>query len=33
VQPQQQIMAELESGNDLGVRFILPEQGLRLHWR
>jgi 3',5'-cyclic-nucleotide phosphodiesterase len=33
VQPQRQIIAELESGNDLGVRFILPEQGMRLHWQ
>lgn len=33
VQPQQQIMDELERGNDLGVQFILPVQGTRLHWR
>lgn len=30
VQPQARIMAELEAGNDLGVRFVLPEQGQRL---
>jgi 3',5'-cyclic-nucleotide phosphodiesterase len=29
--PQEEIAKELEAGNDLGVRFILPEQGE--HWR
>lgn len=33
VQPQQQIMDELARDNDLGVQFILPEQGARLHWQ
>jgi len=27
---QQRIMAELQSRNDLGIRFVLPEQGQRL---
>jgi 3',5'-cyclic-nucleotide phosphodiesterase len=31
-QPQARIMAELEAGNDLGVRFVLPEQGQRLRF-
>ncbi len=30
-QPQVQILKELEGGNDLGVKFIIPEQGD--HWR
>ncbi|MFO1159024.1 MAG: 3',5'-cyclic-nucleotide phosphodiesterase [Reyranellaceae bacterium] len=30
-QPQKQMLQELESGNDIGVRFIMPEQGSRLH--
>ena len=25
--PQEEILKELEAGNDLGVRFIVPEQG------
>lgn len=31
-QPQQRIMAELQAGNDLGLRFVLPEQGERLRF-
>lgn len=30
-QPQNRIRAELDAGNDLGVRFIIPQQGAR--WR
>ena len=29
--PQQRILAELEAGNTLGVRYIIPEQGAA--WR
>jgi 3',5'-cyclic-nucleotide phosphodiesterase len=29
-QPQRRILAELNAGNDLGVRFVMAEQGLRL---
>ena len=32
-QPQRQVLQELEAGNDLGVRFVVPEQGTRLHFR
>ena len=32
-QPQKQMLQELEAGNDLGVRFILPEQGSRWHFK
>ena len=32
VQPQRQILAELQAGNDLGVRFVIPEQGQRLRF-
>ena len=31
-QPQKQLLQELEAGNDLGLRFIIPEQGTRLHF-
>jgi 3',5'-cyclic-nucleotide phosphodiesterase len=30
-QPQVEILKELQEGNDLGVKFIVPEQGER--WR
>ena len=29
--PQEEILAELQAGNDLGVKFIIPEQGVK--WR
>jgi 3',5'-cyclic-nucleotide phosphodiesterase len=32
-QPQKQILQELEAGNDMGVRFVIPEQGSRLHFK
>ena len=32
-QPQRQVLQELEAGNDIGVRFIVPEQGTRWHFR
>jgi 3',5'-cyclic-nucleotide phosphodiesterase len=32
-QPQQQMLQELEAGNDLGVRFVIPEQGSRWHFK
>jgi len=32
-QPQAKMLAELEAGNDVGVRFILPQQGSRWHFR
>lgn len=32
-QPQARMLAELEAGNDVGVRFILPQQGSRWHFR
>ena len=32
-QPQKQMLRELEAGNDLGVRFIIPEQGSRWHFK
>ncbi|HYX03314.1 MAG TPA: 3',5'-cyclic-nucleotide phosphodiesterase [Reyranella sp.] len=31
-QPQKQMLQELEAGNDLGVRFVIPEQGSRWHF-
>lgn len=32
-QPQKQMQDELDAGNDLGLRFVLPEQGARWHFR
>ncbi|MBM3650014.1 MAG: 3',5'-cyclic-nucleotide phosphodiesterase [Alphaproteobacteria bacterium] len=32
-QPQRQVLQELEAGNDLGLRFIMPEQGQRWHFK
>jgi 3',5'-cyclic-nucleotide phosphodiesterase len=32
-QPQKQILQELEAGNDMGVRFVIPEQGSHLHFK
>lgn len=32
-QPQAKMLAELEAGNDVGVRFILPQQGSRWYFR
>ena len=32
-QPQRQLLQELEGANDLGVRFVVPEQGSRWHFR
>jgi 3',5'-cyclic-nucleotide phosphodiesterase len=32
-QPQKQILQELEAGNDMGVRFVIPEQGSLLHFK
>lgn len=32
VQPQAQILSELNAGNDLGVRFVIPEQGQRFRF-
>ena len=32
-QPQARVLQELEAGNDVGVRFIVPEQGTRFHFR
>jgi 3',5'-cyclic-nucleotide phosphodiesterase len=32
-QPQKQMLQELEAGNDLGVRFVIPEQGTRWHFK
>ena len=32
-QPQKQMLRELEAGNDLGVRFVIPEQGTRWHFK
>ena len=32
-QPQKQMLQELEAGNDLGVRFLIPEQGSRWHFK
>jgi 3',5'-cyclic-nucleotide phosphodiesterase len=32
-QPQKQMLQELEAGNDTGVRFVIPEQGSRWHFK
>jgi 3',5'-cyclic-nucleotide phosphodiesterase len=32
-QPQEAIRKELEAGNDLGVRFVIPEQGALYHFQ
>ena len=32
-QPQEAICKELEAGNDLGVQFVIPEQGARYHFQ
>jgi 3',5'-cyclic-nucleotide phosphodiesterase len=32
-QPQKQMLQELEARNDLGVRFVIPEQGTRWHFK
>ncbi|MFZ5781387.1 MAG: MBL fold metallo-hydrolase [Pseudomonadota bacterium] len=32
-QPQRQVLQELEAANDVGVRFVIPEQGQRWHFR
>jgi 3',5'-cyclic-nucleotide phosphodiesterase len=32
-QPQAQMLRELQAGNDLGVRFVIPEQGRRWHFK
>ena len=32
-QPQKRMLQELEAGNDLGVRFVIPEQGSRWHFK
>jgi 3',5'-cyclic-nucleotide phosphodiesterase len=32
-QPQQKMQAELEAGNDLGVRFLIPQQGNHWHFK
>ena len=32
-QPQKQMLQELEAGNDFGVRFVIPEQGSRWHFK
>ncbi len=32
-QPQEAILKELEADNDLGVRFLIPEQGAQYHFR
>ncbi|RDI58001.1 MBL fold metallo-hydrolase [Microvirga subterranea] len=32
-QPQEAILKELEADNDLGVRFLIPEQGARYHFQ
>lgn len=32
-QPQRQMLRELQAGNDLGVRFLVPEQGTRWQFR
>lgn len=32
-QPQKKMLEELQAGNDLGVSFIIPEQGKRWHFR
>ena len=32
-QPQEAIRKELEAGNDLGVQFVIPEQGTLYHFQ
>jgi len=32
-QPQARMLRELEAGNDLGVRFVIPQQGTRWHFK
>jgi 3',5'-cyclic-nucleotide phosphodiesterase len=32
-QPQRAIRQELEAGNDLGVQFVIPEQGALYHFQ
>jgi 3',5'-cyclic-nucleotide phosphodiesterase len=32
-QPQRQLLQELEAANDVGVRFVVPEQGSRWHFK
>jgi len=32
-QPQEAICKELEAGNDLGVQFVIPEQGALYHFQ
>lgn len=32
-QPQARVLEELAAGNDLGVRFVIPQQGSRWHFR
>ena len=32
-QPQTRMLRELEAGNDLGVRFVIPQQGTRWHFK
>ena len=32
-QPQEAIRKELEAGNDLGVQFVIPEQGALYHFQ
>ena len=32
-QPQRQLLQELEAANDVGVRFVIPEQGSRWHFK
>ncbi len=32
-QPQKQLLQELEAGNDVGVQFVVPEQGIRWHFK
>jgi 3',5'-cyclic-nucleotide phosphodiesterase len=32
-QPQAKMRDELAAANDLGVRFLIPQQGMRWHFR
>jgi 3',5'-cyclic-nucleotide phosphodiesterase len=32
-QPQKKMLEELEAGNDIGVRFVDPQQGSRWHFK
>ena len=32
-QPQKKMLEELTAGNDLGVRFVIPQQGDRWHFK